>query len=137
MQKLTRHWRALAVTLVAVGASTTTAIAAPSNYCDPLGGCHSSHYLKVSPGAVKVGRTTTVSGSTGGSCRAVTVYSRAFKGATRRSFAGVPALYLRAGRNGKFSTRVTIRRAVNGGRYHVGGRCGGGNFGSASLTVRR
>ncbi len=136
MDILKRHWRALAVTLVAVGAPTTTAMAAP-NYCDPLGGCPSSHYLKVSPGTVNAGRTTTVSGSAGASCRAITVYSRAFQGATRRSFAGVPALYLRANRSGKFSTRVTIRRAVRAGRYHIGGRCGGGNFGSATLAVRR
>jgi hypothetical protein len=82
----------------------------------------------------------TVSGSVAGGCDVpgqVTIVSRAFRGATRHEFAGVPAIFSTANRTGKFSKRVTIRKTVRPGRYHVGGRCGGGNFGSTTLTVKR
>jgi hypothetical protein len=37
--------------------------------------------------------------------------------------------------NGKFSVKVTLSSNVKPGKYSVGGRCGGGNFGSTTLKV--
>jgi hypothetical protein len=129
-----KFWIALVAACVAVGALSTIAVAA--RYCDPLGNCKAS--LKVSPRTVKVSRTVTLHGSVGQGCHVpgqVTIYSRAFKGATSHSFAGVPAVFARANRNGAFSKNVTIKRSIKHGSYHVGARCGGGNLGSAKLKV--
>ncbi len=134
--RITHRWRAAAVA-VAAACAPAAAIAAPSGYCDPLNGCK-SHYVKLSPATVRAGRSTKLYGSVGGGCRTpgtVTVYSRAFKGATRREFAGVPVIFTRTDKKGRFSFRVTIKRSVRAGRYHIGARCGGGNFGSATLRV--
>ena len=134
--KRIKHVRALAVVLVAVGASATAAAAANQGYCDPLAGCAS---LKVSPKTVARGHVVTVSGSVGTGCKTpgeATVYSRAFAHATKGDFAGVPAIYPHTNKNGHFSTTLRISRRVKRGKYHVGGRCGGGNFGSATLKVR-
>jgi hypothetical protein len=134
--KFLRLLSAPAVVAAAVGASSIARAAGP-NYCDPLKNC-SAHFVKVSPSSVKAGNATTVSGAVGDGCSKpgqATVYSRAFKGATRHEFAGVPAIFITTNRKGKFSKRVTIRRSVRAGRYHVGARCGGGNFGSATLKV--
>jgi hypothetical protein len=129
---------ALIVTVAALGASALAADAGWSQgYCDPLGGCH---FISVSPSAVKQGHPVTVSGSVGGGCKVpgqVTIFSRAFRGASRHEFAGVPAIFSTANRIGKFSKRLTIRKTIRPGRYHVGGRCGGGNFGSTTLTVAK
>ncbi len=130
------RWRAVAVA-VAAASAPAAAIAAPPGYCDPLNGCK-AHYVKVSPAAVRAGKSTKVYGSVGGGCRmpgTVTVYSRAFKGATKHDFAGVPAIFTRTDKKGRFTFRVTIKRSVKAGRYHIGARCGGGNFGSATLRV--
>ena len=127
--------RTIALALVAVGATTATATAANQGYCDPLNGCAS---LKVSPKTVARGHVVTVSGSVAGGCQTpgvATVYSRAFAHATKHEFAGVPAIFPHTKKNGHFSTTVRISRRVRTGRYHVGGRCGGGNFGSATLRV--
>jgi hypothetical protein len=127
----------LAAAVAALGASAIAAAAAPPNYCDPLGGCK-THFVKVSPNTVKAGNATTVSGAVGNGCKKpgrVTVYSRAFKGATRHELAGVPAIFRTTNRKGRFSQRVTIKKTIKPGRYHVGARCGGGNFGSATLSV--
>jgi hypothetical protein len=135
--KLLRLLLPLAAIVAALGASMMAAAATPNNYCDPLGGCR-THFLKVSPGTVKPGNATTVSGTVGNSCKKpgqVTIYSRAFKGATRHEFAGVPAISSTTSRKGKFSKRVTIKKIIKPGRYHVGARCGGGNIGSATLRV--
>jgi hypothetical protein len=137
---LIRPWRAVAATVAVAAASATAAGAAPDRYCDPLGGCnsHPSHYLKVSPSTVKAGKGTTLSGAVGHGCRTpgqVTIYSNAFKGATSRKFAGVPAIYTTTTRKGKFSKKVTIKKRIGAARYHVGARCGGGTFGSATLRV--
>jgi hypothetical protein len=97
-----------------------------------------SHFLKVSPSTVKAGKSVTLSGSVGSGCAKgsqVTITSKAFKGATMHEFAGVPAVYATVKKGGKFSTKVTIKKAIKAGKYHVGGRCGGGNFGSATLKV--
>jgi hypothetical protein len=129
---------ALAAVVATLGASALLADAGRSQgYCDPLGGCH---FITVSPSAVKQSHAVTVSGSVGGGCKVpghVTIFSRAFRGAARHKFAGVPAIFGTTNRTGKFSTRVTVRKTVRPGRYHVGGRCGGGNFGSTTLTVNR
>lgn len=127
---------ALGATFAVLGGSAIASGPGP-HYCDPLTGC-GKHFVKVSPRTVKAGHTITVSGAVGNGCKRpgqVTIYSRAFKGATRREFAGVPAIFSKTDRKGKFSKRVTIKRTIKRGRYHVGGRCGGGNFGSATLKV--
>lgn len=134
--KLIRRWAVLLGSFVALGASSAIAIASPG-YCDPLGGCN-HHYLKLSPSGVSAGQTVALRGSVGSGCQTpgqVTIYSRAFNGATTHQFAGVPAVYATANRQGAFSKKVTIKRSVKRGSYHIGGRCGGGNFGSATLKV--
>jgi hypothetical protein len=134
--KLMRRCAAVGISFVAV--SAPAAIAAGPGYCDPLGGGCQTHHLKVSPSKVKPGKTVTLHGTVGHGCHRpgqVTIYSRAFKGATRHRFAGVPAVYTVANKHGTFSTKVTIKRSTSAGRYHVGGRCGGGNFGSATVKV--
>lgn len=102
-----------------------------------------SHFVKVSPSKVGVGKTVTVSGSVGNGCQtghkgdAATIYSNAFKGATKHNFAGVPSVTvsLANSKAGTFSAKVTLSKKVKTGTYSVGGRCGGGNFGSTKLKV--
>ncbi len=135
--RLIARWIAPVVSLMVVGTSSGIAIASP-HYCDPLGGCKPTHYLKVTPSTVKAGKTVTLAGSVGKGCRTpgqVTLYSSAFKGATAHRFAGVPAVYAKANKRGAFSTNVAIKRTIKRGSYRIGGRCGGGNFGSATLKV--
>lgn len=137
--KLLRLLPALAAVVAALGASAIVAAASSNNYCDPLAGCN-RHFVKVSPRNVNAGNAISVSGAVGNGCRKpgrVTIYSRAFKGAARHEFAGVPAIFSASNRNGKFSKRVTIKKTIKPGRYHVGARCGGGNLGSATLRVTR
>jgi hypothetical protein len=134
-----RLFPALAAIVAVLGASAIVAAASPNGYCDPLAGCN-RHFVKVSPSTVKAGNSTSVSGAVGNGCKKpgqVTIFSRAFKGATRHEFAGVPAIFTTTNRKGKFSKRVTIKKTVKPGSYDVGGRCGGGNFGSATLRVTR
>ena len=103
----------------------------------------SSHFLKVSPRKVSQGQPVTVSGSVDHGCEighkgdAATIFSRAFKGATKHNFAGVPAVSasLAHSTNGSFSIKVTLSPNVKPGKYSVGGRCGGGNFGTTTLKV--
>jgi hypothetical protein len=121
--------------VLGVALLATTAPALAGGYCDPLAGCNS---LKLTPSTAARGHVTRVHGTVAGGCQlpgTVTVYSRAFRGVTHHSFAGVPALYIHANGSGGFSMRVRISHHVEAGRYHVGGRCGGGNFGSATLHV--
>ena len=102
-----------------------------------------SHFVKVSPGSVAQGKTVTVSGSVDHGCQighagdGATLISKAFKGATKKSFAGVPAVTasLVHSTNGTFSVKVKLSTTVNTGKYSVTGRCGGGNFGSTTLKV--
>jgi hypothetical protein len=107
----------------------------------PAATAAASHYLKVSPTTVTRGNTVKVSGAVGSGCATghngdvATVYSRAFAGATKKEFAGVPAFFVSLPKNGKFSFTVRIKSSVKKGSYHIGGRCGGGNFGSATLKV--
>jgi hypothetical protein len=100
-----------------------------------------AHFLRVSPGTVKRGNRVTVSGSVGNGCQTghkgdvATIFSRAFKGSANQNFAGVPAVFASVRQGEKFSFMIRIRTAIKKGSYHVGGRCGGGNFGSATLKV--
>ncbi len=134
---MTRRIITLAIATTALGGGGLAASSAlgSQNYCDPLSGCNT---LSASPSSVAPGHVTKIHGTVSGGCKlpgSVTLYSRAFKGATRKSFAGVPAFFVRASRSGAFSLRVKIDRRVKPAKYHVGGRCGGGNFGSATLKV--
>lgn len=102
-----------------------------------------SHFLKVSPSKVGVGKAVTVSGSVGTGCQtghkgdAAIIYSNAFKGATKHSFGGVPSVTvsLAKSKNGAFSTKITLSKTLKTGTYSVAGRCGGGKFGSTKLSV--
>lgn len=110
------------------------AILAPAALAD-------AHFLRVSPHTVARGNLVTVSGSVGNGCQTghkgdvATIFSRAFKGSTSQNFAGVPAVFASARKGERFSFKIRIRKAINKGSYHLGGRCGGGNFGSATLKV--
>jgi hypothetical protein len=103
----------------------------------------SSHFVKVSPGKVQQGNAVTVSGSVGHGCRtghkgdSATIISKAFKGATKHNFAGVPSVSasLAKSKKGTFKVKVTLSNNVKTGKYSVTGRCGGGNFGSTTLKV--
>lgn len=103
----------------------------------------SSHFVKVSPAKVAQGNVVTVSGSVDHGCQighqgdVATIFSKAFKGATKHNFAGVPSVSasLAKSKNGAFSVKVTLASNVKPGKYSVGGRCGGGNFGSTTLKV--
>ena len=107
------------------------------------GALAASHFVKVSPGKVGAGKKVTVSGSVGKGCRighkgdSATIYSRAFKGATKHNFGGVPSITatLSQSKNGAFSVGITLSKSVKAGTYSVSGRCGGGNFGSTRLQV--
>jgi hypothetical protein len=109
------------------------------------GALAASHFVKVSPGKVRRGKTVTVSGSVGTGCQightgdVATIFSRAFKGATTHNFAGVPAVSasLAKSTDGTFSIKVKINKNLKPGKYNVGGRCGGGNFGSTTLRVTK
>ena len=94
--------------------------------------------LHVSPSSVPAGDVVRVFGSVAGGCArgdTVTLFSSAFS--PRHQFAGVPAIFARAGRGGLFSTTTTIPLGRAAGTYSVGGRCGGGSFGHATLRVNR
>ena len=105
----------------------------------------SSHFLRVSPGKTSPGKTVTISGSVDHGCQigrkgdVATIYSKAFAGATKTNFAGVPSVSasLSESKTGAFSIKVTLSKKLKTGTYSVGGRCGGGNFGSAKLTVTK
>ncbi|MBV9310461.1 MAG: hypothetical protein JOZ73_06505 [Solirubrobacterales bacterium] len=92
--------------------------------------------LKVSPKSVKRGKKVTVSGTVTGCSGAATIYSSAFKGATKKKFGGIPAVSAKI-KHGKYSVKVKISKKVKKGRYNVSGRCGGGNIGTVVLTVKK
>jgi hypothetical protein len=109
------------------------------------GALAASHFVKVSPGKVHRGKTVTVSGSVGTGCQightgdVATLFSKAFKGATKHNFAGIPAVSasLAHSTDGTFSIKVKLSKNVKLGKYLVSGRCGGGNFGSTTLRVTK
>jgi hypothetical protein len=98
-----------------------------------------AHFIKVKPIAVEPGHVVRVYGSVaGGGCAvgdSVTLISTVFKGATKEEFAGVPAVNARVRKGFEFSVKVTLSKGLKPGKYEIGGRCGGGNFGSAKLRV--
>jgi LPXTG-motif cell wall-anchored protein len=63
----------------------------------------------------------------------VTLISTAFGGP--QEFAGVPAVTTTSSSSGSFSVTTQIPSGRAPGSYTVSGRCGGGNFGSASFQV--
>lgn len=105
----------------------------------------SSHFLKVSPSKVAAGKMVTVTGSVGSGCQTghtgdtATIISKAFKGATKSNFAGVPSVSasLAKSATGNFSVKVRLSKKLKTGKYSVSGRCGGGNFGSTTLQVKK
>jgi hypothetical protein len=114
------------------------ALSAATVVCSAAALAAPSHFVKVSPSPVQTGNSVKVSGSVGNGCAKgsqVTLYSKAFKDATSKSFAGIPAVFTTVGSSGKFSKKVTISVTVSSGKYRVSGRCGGGKFGSAKLKV--
>jgi hypothetical protein len=121
-----------------IGAVAALAVFAP-------GAMASSHFLKVSPGKTKPGKTITISGSVDHGCGighkgdSATIISKAFKGATKHTFAGVPSVSvsLSKSKDGTFSFKLKLSKELKKGTYTVSGRCGGGNFGSTKLKVTK
>ncbi|HEX3608546.1 MAG TPA: hypothetical protein VHU14_02565 [Solirubrobacterales bacterium] len=99
-----------------------------------------AHFIKVEPTVVEPGHVVRVFGSVaGGGCpvgSSATLISTVFKGATKEEFAGVPAVNAKVRKGFKFSVKVTLSKGLKPGKYEIGGRCGGGNFGSAKLRVK-
>jgi len=94
--------------------------------------------LKLSPKAVSAGTKVTVSGSVAKGCQVgkpgdvATIYSKAF--ATSHNYAGIPSVNAPLNSKGAFSIKVATKHSASG-YYTVSGRCGGGKFASATLTV--
>jgi hypothetical protein len=102
-----------------------------------------AHFVKVSPGVVKLGDKVRVYGSVDGGCEvghkgdAAELYSKAFAGTGRLGVGDLPTVDAPLDKHGNFSIKVTINKHhVVPGKYTIGGRCGGGNFGSTSLRVK-
>jgi hypothetical protein len=114
----------LIVTLVVLAVFAPAALASPH------------HFVKVSPSSAKPGNTVRVHGSAGTCVSSILfLISKAFKGATTHKFAGVPAIDAVLMGHGKFSVKVKLSKHLHKGTYSISGRCGGGLFGSAKLTV--
>jgi hypothetical protein len=81
------------------------------------------------PHAVRAGSRVRVHGLAGGCPQGdqVTLLSRAFP--HTHDFAGVPAVFATVNGDDSYSVRVRIPAARVPGRYAIGARCGGGNFG--------
>jgi hypothetical protein len=85
--------------------------------------------IHVRPHAARAGSRVRVYGLAGG-CPAgdqVTLLSRAFP--HTHDFAGVPAVFATVDADDSYSVRVRIPAGRAPGRYAIGARCGGGNFG--------
>jgi hypothetical protein len=92
--------------------------------------------IDVRPARVRAGRRVRVFGLAGGCPQGdqVTLLSEAFPGT--HEFAGVPAVFAKVDALDSYSVRVRIPAGRAPGRYAIGARCGGGNFGvSRALTV--
>jgi type 1 fimbria pilin len=102
----------------------------------------SSHFLKA-PSKTNPGKTVTITGSVDHGCRighkndVATIYSKAFAGVTKRSFAGVPAVLasLSKSKTGAFSIKVTLSKKLKPATYSISGHCGGAKFGTTNLKV--
>jgi hypothetical protein len=103
----------------------------------------SSHFLKVSPSKTNPGKTVTIAGAVDHGCKighkndVATIYSKAFAGATKTKFAGVPSVTasLSKSKTGAFSIKVKLSKKLKPNTYAVSGRCGGAKFGSTTLKV--
>ena len=93
--------------------------------------------MKVSPKTVRKGKKVTISGSVPGCPGPATIYSTAFKKATKQNFAGIPSVTAKLNKHHNFSIKVKISKKVKKGRYTVTGRCGGGPFASVVLSVKK
>jgi hypothetical protein len=123
-----------------IAALAVLAVTAPSALA-------ASHFLKVSPGITAPAAKVKVSGSVGrsGGCEighkgdSAVVFSKAFKGATKHNFAGVPSVSVDLSKNktGAFSFKITLSQKLKAGKYTISGRCGGGKFGQATLRVEQ
>jgi hypothetical protein len=94
-------------------------------------------FISVSPSSLPPGRSVTVSGNVGNGCQhgdQVTLISQAFGGPGE--FAGVPAVTATSNASGAFSASAAIPSGRAPGSYSVSARCGGGSFGSATITVQ-
>jgi hypothetical protein len=108
----------------------------------PAGASSEPVRLQVSPSSVTAGDRVTLSGSVGspqsgaGSecATGVKLLSRAFD--STQEFADVPALGAAVRPDGIFTTTTVIPRSRAAGTYSITGRCGGANFGGATLVVR-
>ncbi len=92
--------------------------------------------IHVSPARVRAGGRVRVSGLAGGCPQGdeVTLLSRAFP--PGQEFAGVPAVSATVDGHDSYAVRVRIPANRAPGRYTIGARCGGGNFGvSRTFTV--
>ena len=92
--------------------------------------------IRTRPRRVRAGRSVRVFGLAGGCPRGdtVTLLSRAFPAG--HEFAGVPAVSAQVNARDGYSVRVRIPASRAPGRYSIGARCGGGNFGvTGHLTV--
>jgi len=100
-----------------------------------------AHFVKVSPGTVARGNKVTVYGNVGGGCEvghkgdSAEIYSNAFRFTEPKGVGDVPTADAPLDKHGAFSIKVKISTKIKKGTYRVGGRCGGGNFGSTSLKV--
>jgi hypothetical protein len=92
--------------------------------------------IRVKPAKVHPGDAVRLSGSAGDCPRGdwVTLISRAFR--HEHDFAGLPAVFTRVRTRGRFSVRLRIPVSRHPAHYGVSGRCGGGRFAHATLTVR-
>ena len=93
-------------------------------------------FINVSPSSVAPGGSVTASGNVGNGCQhgdQVTLISQAFGGPGE--FAGVPAVTATSNTSGAFSASAAIPSSRAPGSYSVSARCGGGSFGSATVTV--
>ena len=94
--------------------------------------------FKVSPTHAQGGNKVTASGVTGTKCgpgKQVTIFSKAFAGATSHKWQGTPAVYAKVQSNHKFSASVKISTNVPVGKYTVTARCSSGTLGHATLNV--
>ena len=100
-------------------------------------------FLRVAPSKPHPGATITLEGAvgtrclSGGKAELPIVYSKAFTGATNRSFHRIPAVFVQHAdlRNGKFSIKLRLSSKLKTGNYRVSGRCAEVRIGSSSISV--
>jgi hypothetical protein len=93
--------------------------------------------INASPNPVHAGKRVRLFGHVTGGCLPgdqVTLISRAFS--HRRDFAGLPAVFARVRAGHRYSVRTRIPAKRRPRRYRISGRCGGGNLGGVSASLR-